>query len=86
MIENGKPDPDIYLTAANKLGLDPKKCVAFEDSPNGVKAAYLAGCQAIMIPDMTQPDEETTPLLSAVYDDLEQAICYFEGRIDNDAF
>ena len=86
MIENGKPEPDIYLTAANRLGLDPKKCVAFEDSPNGVKAAYLAGCQAIMIPDMTQPDEETTPLLSAVYDDLEQAICYFEGRIDNDAF
>ena len=34
-----------------------------------------------MIPDMTQPDEEIIPLLSAVYDDLEQAIAYFEGRV-----
>ncbi len=80
MIESGKPDPDIYLTAARELGLPPEQCAAFEDSPNGIKAAHSAGCHAIMIPDMTQPDEETIPLLSAVYDDLEQAIAYFEGR------
>ena len=81
MIESGKPDPDIYLTAARELGLSPEQCAAFEDSPNGIKAAHSAGCHAIMIPDMTQPDEETIPLLSAVYDDLEQAIAYFEGRV-----
>lgn len=81
MIESGKPDPDIYLTAARELGLPPEQCAAFEDSPNGIKAAHSAGCHAIMIPDMTQPDEETIPLLSAVYDDLEQAIAYFEGRV-----
>lgn len=81
MIESGKPDPDIYLTAARELGLPPEQCAAFEDSPNGIKAAHSAGCHAIMIPDMTQPDEETIPLLSAVYEDLEQAIAYFEGRV-----
>lgn len=81
MIESGKPDPDIYLTAARELGLPPEQCAAFEDSPNGIKAAHSAGCHAIMIPDMTQPDEETIPLLSAVYGDLEQAIAYFEGRV-----
>ena len=81
MIESGKPDPDIYLTAARELGLPPEQCAAFEDSPNGIKAAHSAGCHAIMIPDMTQPDEEIIPLLSAVYDDLEQAIAYFEGRV-----
>ena len=81
MIESGKPDPDIYLTAARELGLPPEQCAALEDSPNGIRAAYSAGCHAIMIPDMTPPDEETAPLLSAVYDDLAQAVAYFEGRI-----
>ncbi len=81
MITNGKPDPDIYLTAARELGLLPEQCAAFEDSPNGIKAANSAGCHAVMIPDMTPPDEEITPLLDAVYDDLEQAISFFEGRV-----
>ena len=81
MIANGKPDPDIYLTAARELDLPPEQCAAFEDSPNGIKAAHAAGCHAIMIPDMTPPDDELTPLLSAVYPDLAQAISYFEGRV-----
>lgn len=81
MIANGKPDPDIYLTAARELDLPPEQCAAFEDSPNGIKAAHAAGCHAIMIPDMTPPDDEITPLLSAVYLDLAQAISYFEGRV-----
>lgn len=81
MIANGKPDPDIYLTAARELDLPPEQCAAFEDSPNGIKAAHAAGCHAIMIPDMTPPDNEITPLLSAVYPDLAQAISYFEGRV-----
>lgn len=81
MITNGKPDPDIYLTAARELGLPPEQCAAFEDSPNGIKAAHSAGCHAVMIPDMTPPDEEITSLLDAVYDDLEQAISFFEGRV-----
>ena len=81
MIANGKPDPDIYLTAARELDLPPEQCAAFEDSPNGIKAAHAAGCHAIMIPDMTPPDDEITSLLSAVYPDLAQAISYFEGRV-----
>ncbi|MCR4639195.1 HAD family phosphatase [Ruminococcus sp.] len=78
MVETGKPAPDIYLTAAGELGLPPQECAAFEDSPNGIKAAHAAGCHAIMIPDMTQPDDEIKPLLSAVYDDLGLAVDYFE--------
>lgn len=81
MIETGKPAPDIYLTAARELGLPPQQCAAFEDSPNGIKAAHAAGCFAVMIPDMTQPDEEIKPLLSAVYDSLDMAVDFFErGR------
>ncbi|WP_303804784.1 HAD family phosphatase [Ruminococcus flavefaciens] len=78
MVETGKPAPDIYLTAARELGLPPEECAAFEDSPNGIKAAHAAGCHAIMIPDMTQPDDEIKPLLSAVYEDLGLAVDYFE--------
>ncbi|MBR5513309.1 MAG: HAD family phosphatase [Ruminococcus sp.] len=81
MVTTGKPDPEIYLTAARELGLSPTECTAFEDSPNGIKSAYSAGCQAIMIPDMTPPDEELMTLLSGVYDNLEAAAEYFKGRI-----
>ena len=80
LIETGKPAPDIYLTAAKELGLPPQQCAAFEDSPNGIKAAHAAGCFAVMIPDMTQPDEEIKPLLSAVYDSLDMAVDFFERR------
>ena len=83
MVENGKPDPEIYLTAASALGLPPEECAAFEDSPNGIRAAHAAGCFAVMIPDMTQPDEETVPLLSAVYESLDKAVEFFERRENN---
>ena len=81
MITNGKPAPDIYLAAARELGLPPCECAAFEDSPNGITAAHAAGCHAIMIPDMTRPDDTIRPLLSAVYDSLDGAIDYFERNM-----
>ena len=43
----GKPNPDIYLIAAKKLGVDIKKCVVFEDTKSGVKAGYTAGAKVI---------------------------------------
>ena len=78
MVTNGKPEPDIYITAANELGIPCGECAAFEDSPNGVLSAYRAGCQVIMIPDLTQPTADMLPMLSGVYSDLEKAIAYFE--------
>lgn len=81
MVINGKPEPDIYITASEQLGLLPDECAAYEDSPNGIKSAFSAGCHAIMIPDMTQPDDEIIPMLSAVYESLDKSIDFFEGRI-----
>ncbi len=63
MVENGKPKPDIYLFAASRLGLKPQECMALEDSPNGVRAASAAGCVTVMIPDLTEPDDEVIPLI-----------------------
>lgn len=81
MVTNGKPEPEIYLTAAAALGLPPEQCAAFEDSPNGIRSAYSAGCHAIMIPDMTSPDDEIRPMLSGVYSSLDEAVEFFEGRL-----
>jgi HAD superfamily hydrolase (TIGR01509 family) len=49
--ENGKPHPDIYLHTAERLGVRPQKCVAIEDSINGVRSATGAGMYCIAIPD-----------------------------------
>jgi len=45
--KHGKPHPEIYFTAAEKLGIDPAQCLAFEDTPSGVKSAKSAGMTAV---------------------------------------
>ncbi len=64
MVENGKPMPDVYLFACAELGEDPENCIAVEDSPNGVLSAWRAGCKVAMIPDLSEPDEETAAMLT----------------------
>lgn len=65
MVKEGKPSPDIYLYACEKLGLQPVECIAVEDSPNGVLSAYRAGCKVIMVPDQTPPDDKLMTCLYA---------------------
>ena len=72
MVEWGKPKPDIYLFAAEQLGLSPDECIAVEDSPNGIISAHDAGCFTIMVPDLTEPDEELKKNISAVCGDLSE--------------
>ncbi|CUH48870.1 HAD family hydrolase [Ruegeria atlantica] len=57
-----KPAPDIYLHATARLGHDPSNCVAFEDSPNGVRAAHAAGLITVQVPDIVAPDAELRAL------------------------
>jgi HAD superfamily hydrolase (TIGR01509 family) len=49
-VTEGKPHPEPYLLAARKLGVDPRECVAIEDSPTGVRSALAAGCRVIAVP------------------------------------
>ena len=65
MVEKGKPEPDIFLYAAKKLGVEPRRCIVVEDSPAGILAAYRAGCKPVIIPDQDEPDEETMSLVFA---------------------
>lgn len=65
MVKLGKPAPDIYAYACEQLELSPDETFAVEDSPNGVTSAYLAGCNVVMVPDLTEPDEELSTKLYA---------------------
>lgn len=49
-VTEGKPHPEPYLLAARKLCVDPRECVAIEDSPTGVRSALAAGCRVIAVP------------------------------------
>lgn len=69
-IANGKPEPDIFLEAANRLGIGPEKCIVLEDSEAGVRAAHAAGMVPIMVPDMKQPSTEVAELAAHVLDSL----------------
>lgn len=70
MVEKGKPAPDIYLYTCEQLGVKPEECIAVEDSPNGIRSAYLAGCKVVMVPDQTDADEELMGFLYAKVDNL----------------
>ncbi len=73
-VEQSKPEPDIYIKAAELLGLPPKACYAVEDSKNGLLSAHRAGCQVIMVPDLWQGDDETDNFILAKCSDLNEVI------------
>lgn len=66
MVSRSKPDPEIFLTAAERLSAGPSDCYVIEDSYNGIRAAHAAGMHPIMVPDILQPDEEIRGLSEAV--------------------
>ena len=61
-VSQSKPYPDIYLKAASLLGVSPSKCLALEDSENGVRASVSAGMFTIQIPDLVEPSIELKAL------------------------
>jgi len=69
-VAHGKPEPDVYLYACEQIGERPQDCMAVEDSPNGIMAAYRAGLRTVMVPDLTQPDEGLTKYLYACVNSL----------------
>ena len=81
MIEQSKPNPEIYLKACALLNAAPKDTYALEDSKNGLLSAYRAGCKTVMIPDLWQPDEEILQIIIGKFDDLEQVKIAFENGI-----
>jgi beta-phosphoglucomutase-like phosphatase (HAD superfamily) len=59
------------LRAAERLGASPERCIALEDSFNGVRAASAAGMSTIMVPDFLQPGPDIRALCAAVVESLD---------------
>jgi HAD superfamily hydrolase (TIGR01509 family) len=69
-VKNGKPDPEGYLLAAQKLGQNPKKCLIFEDSVPGVRAALASGAKVIAVTDDVEAMQKAVPEVDLVVPSL----------------
>ena len=82
-VERGKPDPEIFLTAAQKLGVPPEHCMVVEDSPNGIKAGHAAGMFTVMVPDLHPCTKELESLLWHRCDTLTDLVPLIEEENNN---
>ena len=57
-VAHGKPAPDIFLLAAERIGCAPEDCYVFEDGANGIRAGASAGCTTAMVVDLSEPTDE----------------------------
>lgn len=79
MVKHSKPQPDIYLLACERLGVEPREAYAVEDSYNGIRAAHGAGMKPVMVPDLLEPDEEMNGLSFLICKDLLEVLAYLKG-------
>lgn len=69
-VSQGKPHPEIFLTAASKIGIDPALCLVLEDSDPGVRGACAAGMKVIQVPDVKAPSQEVRGFGHLICDSL----------------
>ena len=77
-VVNSKPDPEIFLTAARRLGQPAGACLVLEDSESGVRAAHAAGMSVINVPDLLAPSAEVRSLSLAVMESLREVRAWME--------
>lgn len=82
-INQGKPDPEIYLLTCQKLGFAPQECIVLEDSANGVIAGRGAGCYVIAVPS-PQAKGHDFSLAQAIVPNLFSAIPLIENLLSSD--
>ncbi len=75
-VKRGKPYPDIFLSACEKVQEKPENCLVLEDSEAGIQAAYSAHIPVICIPDMKKPDQEYASMTIGIFDSLIDVINY----------
>ena len=83
-VKNGKPAPDVFLLVAERLGVEPKKCLVLEDSKAGVIAGSSAGAKVIMVPDMFKPDDECKEKAYKIVNNLGEVINMLEENNNED--
>ena len=72
MVTRSKPEPDIFLEAAARLGAIPEETYVIEDSFNGIRAAHKGGFISVMVPDMLPPDDEMRDKADFIFDNLKE--------------
>lgn len=77
-VEHGKPAPDIFLKACEKLGVLPKEALVLEDSEAGIDSAYQAHIPVICIPDLKKPDDLHHKRCTTLLNSLDEVIGYIE--------
>ncbi|MAM91178.1 MAG: hypothetical protein CMI15_06840 [Opitutaceae bacterium] len=77
-VEHGKPNPEIFLTAARQMEIEPADCIIFEDSRHGLAAASASGARPILVPDLAIHDEESESQAWEIWDSLENGPLKFE--------
>ena len=77
MVTKSKPEPDIFLLAAQKISVSPQRAYAIEDSYNGIRAAYRGKLRPIMVPDLLPADDEMKAISEVVLKDLNEVVDFF---------
>lgn len=72
-VKRGKPEPDIFLLAADRIGCRPAECFVFEDSENGIRAGHAAGCTTVMVPDIVRASPNIRPYCTKICQSLLEA-------------
>lgn len=80
-IGRGKPDPEIFQTAAERLGVVAGVCVIFEDSGPGIEAAERSGGLAVFVPEVHPPDAAEAMFAHVILRDLFEAVPLLEARL-----
>jgi HAD superfamily hydrolase (TIGR01509 family) len=78
-VTRGKPHPDLFLKAANDLGVPAERCLVLEDSYHGIRGAHAAGAMPIMVPDMLPATDELRALCVTVVRDLHEVRAMLQG-------
>lgn len=79
MIVNGKPHPDIFLKAAELLGVAPEDCIVVEDSPAGIRAAVSAGMTAVLVPDRAAITTQIMEMSALVLESLQELPAHWDS-------
>lgn len=79
-VKKGKPAPDIFLRACEKIGENPEDCLVLEDSEAGIEAAFSAKIPVICIPDMKVPNPRYLDMTSATLSSLAEVIPYLSSK------
>lgn len=83
-VAHPKPAPDVYLLAAQRLGVEPARCLVLEDSPPGVRAALAAGMTPIQVPDLLVPDASLRALGHRIVPSLEAVLPMLQVVFDTE--